>query len=244
MLYRWALLTVLLLACATTPALAKSGVVFESPELVVVRTDMTESCMMPGGGYEGFELDGDSASWLISGINLPPGSEMFRAGGISRIAWAPEGDHTRVEVQFAAEPASSLINSLAGTELRPQTPQVVVGFGFSELLGKSRRSSLLGHRNARNKNDTSDQFGSYELPRMPEARYSDALVTPSRSGSAAAGCNPSLINRSFSSRNLHHSTCSPSMKVESPTSVIWILFSIWRTMVSMCLSLIRTPCRR
>src|SRR5881392_3685639 len=52
------------------------------------------------------------------------------------------------------------------------------------------------------------------------------------------------ITRSFSSWNTNLSTSSPTTNSVSPTSSIRTRRSIWRTMISMCLSLIVTPWRR
>src|SRR6266702_4805154 len=52
------------------------------------------------------------------------------------------------------------------------------------------------------------------------------------------------ITRSFSSWNTNLSTSSPTTNSVSPTSSMRTRRSIWRTMISMCLSLIVTPCRR
>ena len=49
---------------------------------------------------------------------------------------------------------------------------------------------------------------------------------------------------SFSSSTSERSTCSSRMKRLSPASVMTTRRSIWRTITSMCLSLIFTPCRR
>jgi hypothetical protein len=73
--------------------------------------------------------------------------------------------------------------------------------------------------------------------------WSEALVMPSSTGLPTAGfcffSSRALVS-SISSR----STCSPASKVVSPPSVISTFCSIWRTITSMCLSLIFTPCSR
>ena len=52
------------------------------------------------------------------------------------------------------------------------------------------------------------------------------------------------ITRSFSSSKMCFSTCSSTRKLVSPTSLTRTRRSIWRTIVSMCLSLIWTPWSR
>ena len=73
---------------------------------------------------------------------------------------------------------------------------------------------------------------------------SEALVMPSRTGWAVAGRLPWASTRSFSSWKTNLSTSSPTTKSVSPTSSMRTRRSIWRTMISMCLSLMVTPCRR
>ena len=72
----------------------------------------------------------------------------------------------------------------------------------------------------------------------------EALVMPSRAGMAAAGRLPSAMDFSLTSWKVCFSTCSPQRNSVSPGSVIRTLRSIWRTMISMCLSLISTPWSR
>src|ERR1700676_2339053 len=73
---------------------------------------------------------------------------------------------------------------------------------------------------------------------------SDAFVIPSSSGSAIAGSPPRVSTRPFSSSKRHFSTWSPTRNGVSPTSLIRTRRSIWRTITSICLSLMRTPCSR
>src|SRR5262245_7633768 len=71
-----------------------------------------------------------------------------------------------------------------------------------------------------------------------------AFVMPRSSGSATAGCPPPPRTRWFSSSKRHFSTWSPIRNSVSPTSLMRTRRSIWRTITSMCLSLMRTPCSR
>ncbi len=79
---------------------------------------------------------------------------------------------------------------------------------------------------------------------MNESVESDALVMPSSIGRPLAGCLPSVSTRSFSSRNRNRSTTSSTRNSVSPTSSIFTHRIIWRTMTSMCLSLMLTPWSR
>ncbi len=69
---------------------------------------------------------------------------------------------------------------------------------------------------------------------------SDALVMPRSSGRPMAASPPAAITRSFSSAKRNLSTCSSTRNSVSPTSSIFTERIIWRTMTSMCLSLIWT----
>ena len=173
------LCSIVLVVCVCLPvsAYAGAGVVYESNELVVIRTRTGESCAIPGKEYSDFTVEGREASWLVRGFELPAGSKLLKAGGISKISWEPEGESTRVSVRFDTEPASSLVNALPGTELRPKTPQVVVGFGFPGELDTVRSASMLGRRDGHSRDNSDNGTGNYDLPKLPDARYSDALVT-------------------------------------------------------------------
>ena len=55
---------------------------------------------------------------------------------------------------------------------------------------------------------------------------------------------PSATTRRFSASKRARSTSSPGSISASPDSMIVTRLSIWRTMTSMCLSWIDTPCER
>ena len=71
-----------------------------------------------------------------------------------------------------------------------------------------------------------------------------ALVMPSNTGTPSAISFRSSASRSLISSNSRRSSCSPAIRSESPGLVISTFCSIWRTITSMCLSLINTPCSR
>ena len=83
-----------------------------------------------------------------------------------------------------------------------------------------------------------------EAAEMNDSVASDALVMPSRIGSAMAGSLPSGVSFSLASSTRARSICSPRRNAVSPVSTTSILRSIWRMITSMCLSLIFTPCSR
>ena len=71
---------------------------------------------------------------------------------------------------------------------------------------------------------------------------SEALVMPMRTGRPEAGLPPSETTRRFSSSNRPRSTRSDGSRLVSPDSITVTRRSICRTMISMCLSWIDTPC--
>ena len=79
---------------------------------------------------------------------------------------------------------------------------------------------------------------------MNESVDSDALVMPSRMLRKVAGCLPAFSAFSFSSSSSARSTYSPCRYGVSPGLSTSMRRSICRTITSMCLSLIFTPCRR
>ena len=83
-----------------------------------------------------------------------------------------------------------------------------------------------------------------EAAEMNERVCSEALVMPSRTGWVIAGRPPRRSALAFSSSTSVLSRWSALSRPVSPGSRISTFCSIWRTMVSMCLSLIGTPCRR
>ncbi len=83
-----------------------------------------------------------------------------------------------------------------------------------------------------------------EAAEMNERVCSEALVMPSSTGCAFAGLRPSSLARSLTSSSSMRSICSPWISSVSPDSSISTFCSIWRTITSMCLSLILTPWRR
>ena len=77
-----------------------------------------------------------------------------------------------------------------------------------------------------------------------ESVASDAFVMPMRIGRADAGSPPDSTTCALVSSKRLRSTSSPGRNSVSPGSMMWTLRSIWRMMISMCLSWIVTPCDR
>ena len=71
---------------------------------------------------------------------------------------------------------------------------------------------------------------------------SDAFVIPRISGSNVACSFFSFFTRAFSRSSTTRSTSWPGSSSVSPALSTRTFFSIWRTISSMCLSWISTPC--
>jgi hypothetical protein len=167
-----------LLLSAAHPA-RTSRVIVKTSELTVTSSGTEQTCAFPGSAYDGLTLaeDGLSAKLTLVGQRLKAGSKKVVGQGLSHVAWTPVGKDTAVELQFAAPPTSTLLNTVPGTPARPRTPQVLAGFIFgasTELPAKGR--SVLGARTP-GAGGVAAEPGTYELPELPPAHYSDALVT-------------------------------------------------------------------
>ena len=71
---------------------------------------------------------------------------------------------------------------------------------------------------------------------------SEAFVMPRMIGSYVAWAPFSFFTRAFSRSSATRSTIWPGRKSASPDVTIRTFFSIWRTISSMCLSWMSTPC--
>ncbi len=83
-----------------------------------------------------------------------------------------------------------------------------------------------------------------EAAEMNERVCRLALVMPSRTGVPVASFLPSAFMISLAASSSDLSICSPDRKSVSPGSTTSTFCSIWRTITSMCLSLMLTPCSR
>jgi hypothetical protein len=157
------------------------------PELVVARQGGSMTLALPGTSYDELSIAGLTAEFNLEGT-LPAGEKLLRGQPISRIAWTPlasdVGEWTHVQVEFTTAPASSLLNAVPGTPGRPRTPQVLAGFIFP-ASSRAASPSVMGARPeqagaaapALTAGSSASEPGSYRLPPMRDAHYSDALVT-------------------------------------------------------------------
>lgn len=172
------LLGLALAVCTVAPALADYEVVVDRPELLVVRNGVDESLYMPGAGYSEVEYTETGATFRLEGEAIGSGSQRILGQGITRVSWEPTeaGDATLVRVECTTAPASSIFNAIPGSELRPYMPQVVAGFYFNPDDAADMPYPVLGSRKPGSRETGPDPHGKYKLPKLPEARYSDALV--------------------------------------------------------------------
>jgi hypothetical protein len=179
MMGRISILLGLALAVLTVgPALADYEVVVDRPELMIVRNGVDQSLYIPGEAYSEVEYGETGATFRLVGGPEGSGSQRVMGEGISRVSWQPadDGEGTLVEVQFTTAPASSIINAIPGSEMRPYMPQVVAGFYFNPAESPAKPYPVLGSRKPGGHASGPDPHGEYKLPRLPESRYSDALV--------------------------------------------------------------------
>lgn len=162
---------------AVAPALAKYETVVSGPNLTVVRNGMDESISMPASAYSNVEYGDKSASFTLEGASLGSGSQRILGHGITHVSWEPTDGGTQVTVTFATAPASTIINAIPGSEMRPGVPQVVAGFYFNKADKADKPYPVLGSHKPGGETAKPDPHGNYELPKLPEAKYSDALVT-------------------------------------------------------------------
>jgi len=159
-----------------TAARAAGERLIDTPELVVEMTAANISCVMPGEDYAGFELTDDQATYRLLGYELPAHRERVARGGIAYVSWEPAEGETQVRIEFSTPPVSNMISAMPGTAERPQTPQVIAGFGIDPAAAARSTSPVLGSRRS-GQEPQGDQHGTYELPEFPPVKYSDALVT-------------------------------------------------------------------
>ncbi|MCH7472820.1 hypothetical protein IIA79_07710 [bacterium] len=181
----WMVLAALIVMPAAGSALAAEGIIVDEAELTVVRQGVNESIAMPGTSYSDFTITDDWARFLLQGVSLEAGARRIVGNGITRVSWGPAalegqaaetGESTLVEIEFARAPISSLINAVAGTEHRSTTPQVIAGFIFDAAGERSHRHPVVGSYKPGGTRKDAEPYGGYALPKLPKARYSDALV--------------------------------------------------------------------
>ncbi|MCC7479427.1 hypothetical protein IT575_13365 [bacterium] len=157
------------------------GVLLSNQYFNLTRSAGIESIEFEGSALRDFSVEGRTATLIIDGEPAAAGrSSVPRASGvrpgISELSWEPVDGGTRLTLSFSRSPQYTVTNSMPGTELRPNTPQVIAAFSFPQAgddkLGPNYSGAppagSLGRR---------DDPGSYELPKFAPYKYSDALVT-------------------------------------------------------------------
>jgi len=173
----WLLVPVALSICVALAADA-DGVIVRTPELAVVRHGVNVSVSLPGTGYREFVVGDTEATYFIDGADLGSSARRIPGPDVSRVAWEPAGEATKVTITFTSPPQYSSINATGGTELKPGVPQVLAGFGFTaQGAGETQAYPVAGGFNPGEGPAGPDPHGGYELPKFPETKYSDALVT-------------------------------------------------------------------
>jgi hypothetical protein len=188
--------------------------------------------------------------------DLPAGAFIFQrcadySAAVSSLSGAASSPKTASGAASAAAASASaraasmtlLSRSVAIRRTRWVAPPVPAGIRRPTMTFSFRPTSL--SRLPCTEASVSTRVVSWkEAAEMKDRVCSDALVIPRRIGSPCAGRPPLAIAFSLASSNSALSTFSPFRSVVSPLSRISHFCSIWRTITSMCLSLIFTPCSR
>ncbi len=166
---------------AKAPSGPGEGVLIRSQHFSLTRSAGIESVEFDGLACRDFKIEGRSATMIIDGEAVAAGSaEVPRAEGvrpgISDLAWEPVEGGTKVTLNFARSPRYSVTNAMPGTELRPNTPQVIAAFAFPQDAGDKPGPNYAGQPPTSSVGRQDDP-GSYTLPKFPPYKYSDALVT-------------------------------------------------------------------
>ena len=168
---------IFLLGFALAASAAEGGLVVDEPALQVSRSGQLESAALPGASYSQLELDGNTASLLVEGSPVIEGdSKRVMGHGIKRISWEPTSDgKLAVQIDFASKPEFYAVNAVPGSDLRPDTQQVIAAFSFPD--GERNSYPVMGSHGGSEAITRGDEHGNYDLPEFPEAKYSDALVS-------------------------------------------------------------------
>jgi len=195
---------------------------------------------------------GESADWrgaVTSMVELPDGRLLVAGRGLTRAGGvAVQGVAQRNPVTGTWSALASLtqengaVGDVYAMRVDSTRGVVYVGGSFSSVRAGSTRVRVNGLAQLNLKSRTWSSVGRGVSGGGPLVRamaldeVSGQLVVAGRFSSAAA--------RSFSSSNSDRSTSSPLMNRVSPASVTRTRRNIWRTITSMCLSLIFTPWSR
>src|SRR6056297_189025 len=182
----------------------------------------------------GFVLRGRFYSTEVSSVPVGASSAKTVSGAASAAA---------ASASARASSMTLLSRSVAMRRTRCVAPPVPAGIRRPTMTFSFRPTSL--SRLPCTEASVSTRVVSWkDAAEMKDRVCNDALVMPRRIGSPCAGRPPLEIAFSFAASNSALSTCSPFRSVVSPLSRISHFWSIWRTITSMCLSLIFTPCSR
>jgi hypothetical protein len=165
-----------LILFSLTARAAEPEILLDDPFVKVSRLSGLEACAFPATGYHGLELNGATARVVLDDASAEAGSRRVLGKGVKRISWVPSADGLAVEIEFATEPELYAVNAMSTTELKPGVPQVIAAFSFP---ADSSRSSypVMGAGAKTGSNERGDEHGTYELPKFPPVKYSDARVT-------------------------------------------------------------------
>jgi hypothetical protein len=143
----------------------------------VLKHGPNESVSIPGAGYHDLSLEQRTASFIVE--EGPGVSQSFsvRGGKLRNVRLEPVAGGCKVVLSFRSVPAYSVINAVHNSDWRPGVAQVVAGFGFTGSPQDGNTYPVMGGYEAGSQHPEQDEYGTYKLPKFPEAKYSDALVS-------------------------------------------------------------------
>lgn len=156
---------------------AADGVLLSTAEAVVLKHGLNESLSIPGTGYRDLVITEETATFVVE--QGPAVSQRFRvrAAQISEVALDPQAGGCQVTLRFRTAPVYSVLNAVEETEWSPGVAQVIAGFGFAPESADKRAYPVVGGYKHGTADVPRDTAGTYKLPRFPEPKYSDALVS-------------------------------------------------------------------
>ena len=166
----------LLLVTAGAVQAIESELVLDNPAVQVSRMDGLEAVAFPAEAYSDLVIDDTTARMVLDTELIPADSHRLLGHGVKRVSWEPVANGLVVQIEFATKPEFYAVNATPGTEIRPGVPQVIAAFSFTEdhkrngypVMGTGAKTASAARE---------DEHGTYELPKFPPVKYSDARVT-------------------------------------------------------------------
>jgi hypothetical protein len=149
----------------------------DKPAVVILKHGPNESASIPGAGYRDLVVDKSTATFIVD--EGPGESQSFnvRGGKLRSVRLEPVEGGCKVVLGFRSAPDYFVVNAVRNSDWRPGVAQVVAGFGFTSSHEDSKAYPVMGGYESGSQKPAPDEYGTYKLPKVPEAKYSDALVS-------------------------------------------------------------------